>query len=583
MKYPFNKQINKVYNLEQYSNLATKIRVFSIQALIIFFKVLLTIIIGLAILYFIQSLQIKILYKNLNDQNLSAYYSNVKNQILEIQNNWNAMYEEIVTTGIMSSIVSWLNSFLNSTFNSVIEALNVLISTPTEPITSGTIGSYLSAADTFYSLGVTCDIAALALSAIPFGIDFETPLSIISEELFTLGDFVLNKYNTTILPIIEKTNSQWQSTVLPLTTTINSCIVLTSSFISVTFFLPILIGNESGLFGLPIYFWLAFAVSIILTFIMLFYSLVKISSTSSQGEKNKGAKNFVFGLMLTLLSFIIIPIIFAVVMTFFILIIESIFSVSMLNGSSLSSQSISELFVSNSVKNGAIFLGDFNHPYGYLDGNIILLTNNYFDYTFFTIFSIVVIILLFVLMIIIIIKVFTMIHYLLIGPIVMVMYMRDGMIMFSTWSRNVVKLFFEIMIITLQLVLMLELCNLFNSTINEILSYNPESMIIMFTILFASTIIGIFVFSTNITNLFFKDNRVKAELEKNSFDDVKIDTNITNKNLKVRDEGLSKTVRKGNLKSNSHNKKNLQQISKNLDNLNKAIEEQTARGKNNNG
>ncbi len=568
MYYPFKKQINKVYNINKNLNVSDIFKIFVKQTFIILFKIIGLILIIFFMISFFRFIKIEIMYSKISVNEIVIR----ANVLLDTFNYWIFNLNELsssIERGIVSDIFNLILNILTSSSSDLNNAINALVNAPSEPITSETLSNYLYAANTFYILSFEFTMYSLIFGSLPFGLDFEIAFEGIAKELFTLGDMVIDKYNTTIIPLIDETNNLWMSLVYPLTSIINTSLMLLTSFTGVAFMMPILIGNQGTSMGLPTYFWLFFAVSLLLMILFAIINLVKISSNSDKGERNKTIKNFTFGFVLTITSFIVIPIIFGSIIIFFALIIESLFGVSLLADANLTTNSISLMLVSNSVKGNAQFLGDLSHPYAYMDGEIILLTKTYFDYTMFSVFAIITFICLFILSVIVLVNIFSILQYLIIGPIVSLMYMRDGIIVFSNWFRNLIKLFFVFTIIVLQILLMVELANVFNTSLNDVVSYSKLSLMMLFVLLFVSSIVSIFVFSRSISNIFFKDYKVKAEIKKGDMDGVKVDANVKNNTLKVSDDNLSRTLKTNINKVQKNNNKNLKIFSKKIEDIGK--------------
>lgn len=571
MYYPFRKQINKTLLIHEIKDSKKMFFEFFKQVFIIFFKIfLIFVLVSISIFVFNQIKLLIYVKKYYNNDEIINSMSNVLNDfdhiIYSLENIKNSfeplfgisdipiiggVFDELINLlfNVIFLIIKWLLiQILDSLQDGFADALD-LLNQPIEPITTEVLNNYKEAQQIFYMLSFKLDVIVTIADAVPM-FDFGMGLSDLSNQIWNIGNMVGDKYENVLLPMVETAENMWNSIVMPFTSIFNISLYLIATLTGLTLFVPILTQNQDTLFSLPIYFWLSFMVSIIFIVGILTFQLVVVSGTSNQKKKQKLGKNIIGGIFMTIFSFIFIPILFLSLIFVSAIIIENIFGLSGMYEVS-ENNSFSKLFVGNSFINGATLFpsgisGNWeipSYPTGYYEGQTIIVTSTYFDYTFFITFSSIAIIFLFVIMFWLVIKIFNVVQFMILGPITTSFFVKDGGSSFKSWISELLTLFLQLTIMSIQIAILISISRVLSIVLNESVSINPKISIVLVTILIAAMSISMFVFFTKLKNIVFKDRTVKASMSPDDFEGTKVDANVLNKSLEVNSKNISATIK----------------------------------------
>ncbi len=574
MYYPFKKQLTKTFNLYKIDDLKTKYQTFFKQFFIILFKLFLMLIACVILFYAIYGVRLAFYIRDYLDNDLiissgQDVIDQLNQMMYEIQNfsldfnidggifgstysiigDFLQLLIEAFLKVILKILIPILNAVLGSLVQNVADALS-LLNDPVEPISVDVLNNYLNARLIMYQTALTLDLIASIVDAIPW-VDFGSGFSDLALQMWHVGDLIGQKYNDTIVPMVSTAEHMWNSIVMPFTSILNSSLALITSLTGLTLLIPILTHNENTLFHLPIYFWISYITSLIFVVGILSFQLVSVSGSSNQKKKQRMGKNIIGGIMMTVISIIFIPILFLSLIFISGLIIENIFNASNIFAIS-DANSLSNLFVSNSFINGASLFppgisGNWlipDYPTGYYNGQSIIITSTYFDYTFFIIFSTLTIIFLFIIIFWLIIKIFNLIQFMILGPITTSFFIKDGGLSFKSWLGEVLNLFAQLTIMSIQIAILIAISAVLNISLNEQLSLNPKISIFLVTFLIAAMTISMFILFTKLKNILFKDRAVKASISSEDFEGTKVDANVLNKSLEINSKNLSATIKK---------------------------------------
>lgn len=596
--YPFKKQIQNSFSIPTRDvSFIENFVFFFKQVFWMMVKVLLLLLVSFILFSIIEIIKTEVLLSRLRHLNFDKEYN-------LIQDDFNNVFSELQKTLDMlnsisfkgvgpNNIIDWIINFItNVIVNMIIQMLSFiqsdikeafkLLSEKIDPITIDVKNNFDQAQLIFYICSLKIEALSIGLGFLPFIGGGGDALSHLSDDLWNLGNMVNEKYNDVILPVINNSYNNWNTIVYPFTSILESIFQIIFMFTGLTLFLPIMSGNTDTFLHLPVYFWLSFIISIIFLVIILFSQLLSISASNNQKKKQKIGKNIMGGITITVASFIIIPLFYIVLTTISIIIIESVLSISVFSSGITTndvSKEIGNLLTSLSYQNGATMMppdwsGGMRDipigPYGYYlmpdSGGLatIIITKEYFNYTMFIIGLTLVLVSTGFLACLIIAKTFNLLSIMILGPIVNAFFIKDGGLAFRSWVSSVGRIFFEIIIIVLQLCLILASLGTISYLLNDFISHNNITAFLLLVLIYITMIISIFIMFTNIKKIFFKEKGiVNATLNQSDLEGLKVDSMIKNKSLEISSKNLTKVLNKNSMNLMKRNELNLSKSNKN--------------------
>ncbi len=609
MYYPFKKQINETYNIfnsnegNKYSPSLTLLK----NAFIIFVKITLLMILIFLSYSIINIIKYSIIVSKYNHaskqleaqfsyvfQILDSYTSlsklNIQNDLNDILNYLNQLPDlnelNIDDYGIISSIIqSAIDILINKILVIILSLLSngfqdafSLLNKPVQPILSDAYQNYADASKIFMDLGIKLDVLSAVVGAIPFIGGAGEGIGELANEMFMLSPIIMNKYNESVVPLINESVNSWNSIVLPISGILDSFVQVIFLLTGFSLFIPILTSSVDSTFGLPIYFWLSFMISIIFMLLILFGQLLSIAKSNGQKERQKLGKNMIGGFTMTIASMIFIPLLFITSSSIIVVLISKTFAVS--GYMDMQSFSLSRTLMNNSMLNGAtivppgIDIADWDipsYPYGYLDGTTIILTSTYFAFSTFSVYASLIAASLIVITCLLIYKMLVLLHLLVIAPITNAFFIKDSGLSFRNWYRKTLSIFSEILLIAVQFCLLLIFSDNINYILNDILSYNKYITLTLLLSITISLTISLLTMHTSIKDIFTSRKSVDARIDKNDLSGAQIDSHISNRELNVSDKKLNKVIKEVNAKEMKFREKQIKNENINFKEIKKEL------------